>query len=82
VETAALTAAVKRVALVATKEAPIRLHFTSNDTLLLEAGTSDEAQAVDNVTTRLKGDELRIAFNPQFRWPLNWGNVPLKHQMT
>ncbi|RSS34203.1 DNA polymerase III subunit beta, partial [Streptomyces sp. WAC05858] len=66
VEIAALKAAAQRVALVASKESPIRLAFTADSTLVLEAGTSDEAQAIDNVDTHLEGDELTIAFNPGF----------------
>ncbi|WP_217208908.1 DNA polymerase III subunit beta [Streptomyces sp. AC550_RSS872] len=67
VEIAALKAAVQRVALVSTKkEAPIRLTFGGDGTLVLEGGTSVDAQAVDNVTTTLEGGELSIAFNPSF----------------
>ncbi|OIJ95433.1 DNA polymerase III subunit beta [Streptomyces colonosanans] len=66
VEIAALKAAAQRVALVTTRESPIRLTFTADNTLVLEAGTSDEAQALDNVDTNLEGDELTIAFNPGF----------------
>lgn len=63
VEIAALKAAVQRVALVATKkESPIRLTFNT-DGLVLEGGTSDDAQAVDNVDTNLESGELSIAFN-------------------
>lgn len=65
VDTAALTAAVKRVSLVATKDSPLRLHF-ANNSLRLEAGTSDDAQALDNVDTSLDGNDLTVAFNPTF----------------
>ncbi|MGW1596963.1 DNA polymerase III subunit beta [Streptomyces sp. NPDC002343] len=66
VEIAALKAAAQRVALVSTKkDAPIKLTFTA-DSLVLEGGTDDDAQAVDNVDTSLTGDELTIAFNPAF----------------
>lgn len=65
-EIAAVKAAVQRVALVATKkESPIRLTFNA-DGLVLEGGTSDDAQAVDNVDTNLESGELSIAFNPSF----------------
>ncbi|MFD3484914.1 DNA polymerase III subunit beta [Streptomyces sp. NPDC058665] len=66
VEIAALKDAVQRVALVTTKDSPLRLTFDADGTLVLEAGTSDEAQAVDNVDTNLDGDELTVAFNPAF----------------
>uniref|UniRef100_UPI0006261320 DNA polymerase III subunit beta n=1 Tax=Streptomyces odonnellii TaxID=1417980 RepID=UPI0006261320 len=66
VEIAALKAAVQRVALVASSKSPIRLTFTADSTLRLEAGTSDDAQAIDDVDTNLDGDELTIAFNPGY----------------
>ncbi|MFF7139419.1 DNA polymerase III subunit beta [Streptomyces sp. NPDC008196] len=67
VEIAALKAAAQRVALVASKkESPIKLTFSTDGTLVLEGGTSDDAQAVDNVDVNLEGDELSIAFNPTY----------------
>ncbi|MFH8533338.1 DNA polymerase III subunit beta [Streptomyces tendae] len=67
VEIAALKAAAQRVALVSPKkDAPIKLTFTADSTLVLEGGTGDDAQAVDNVDTDLAGGELTIAFNPAF----------------
>ncbi|MEU0949945.1 DNA polymerase III subunit beta [Streptomyces canus] len=66
VEITALKAAVQRVALVASKESPVRLTFTADNTLRLDAGTSDEAQAVDTVDTTLEGGEISVAFNPGF----------------
>ncbi|RSS67698.1 DNA polymerase III subunit beta [Streptomyces sp. WAC06128] len=67
VEIAALKAVAQRVALVSTKkDAPIKLTFAADSTLVLEGGTDDDAQAVDNVDTTLDGGELTIAFNPAF----------------
>nr|AAF68381.1 putative DNA-polymerase III, beta chain [Streptomyces coelicolor A3(2)] len=67
VEIAPLKAAAQRVALVsAKKDAPIKLTFTADSTLVLEGGTGDDAQAVDSVDTSLTGGELTIAFNPAF----------------
>jgi hypothetical protein len=67
VEIAALKAAAQLVALVSTKkDAPIRLTFTADSTLVLEGGTDDDAQAVDNVDTSLTGGALTIAFNPAY----------------
>jgi DNA polymerase-3 subunit beta len=67
VEIAALKAAAQRVALVSTKkESPIKLTFSADGTLVLEGGTSDDAQAVDNVDVDLEGSELSIAFNPSY----------------
>ncbi|GHF33845.1 DNA polymerase III subunit beta [Streptomyces fumanus] len=66
VDIAALKDAVQRVALVATEEFPLRLTFAADSTLVPEAGTSDDAQAVDNVDTSLDGDELTVAFKSAF----------------
>ncbi|MFI9176151.1 DNA polymerase III subunit beta [Streptomyces lincolnensis] len=66
VEIAALKTAAQRVALVSSREAPIKLTFTADGTLVLEGGTADDAQAVDNVDTSLAGGELSIAFNPTY----------------
>jgi DNA polymerase III subunit beta len=65
VETASLIDAVKRVALVAERNTPVRLSFTAAG-LGLEAGTGDEAQAQESVEAQVDGDEIVIAFNPQY----------------
>jgi DNA polymerase-3 subunit beta len=57
--------AVKRVALVAERNTPVRLSFGTGQ-LLLEAGTSEEAQADEVLETDYTGDPLQIAFNPQY----------------
>jgi DNA polymerase III subunit beta len=60
-----LTEAVKRVALVAERNTAVRLAFTSGQ-LVLEAGTGEEAQAVEVLEAGYEGDDLAIAFNPQY----------------
>ncbi|HEY3687943.1 MAG TPA: DNA polymerase III subunit beta [Streptosporangiaceae bacterium] len=57
--------AVKRVSLVAERNTPLRLAFSQGE-LVLEAGTGDEAQAVEALEAKLEGDDIRSAFNPQF----------------
>ena len=57
--------AVKRVSLVAERNTPIRLAFSSEG-LTLEAGTGDEAQASESVDAHVTGEEILIAFNPQY----------------
>jgi DNA polymerase-3 subunit beta len=57
--------AVKRVALVAERNTPVRLTFTSGQ-VLLEAGTGDEAQASESIEASFDGDDMQIAFNPQY----------------
>ena len=63
--TPVLAEAVKRVALVAERNTPVRLSFTSGQ-LLLEAGTGEEAQAMEVLEASYEGDDLAIAFNHQF----------------
>jgi DNA polymerase-3 subunit beta len=65
VETAVLVEAVKRVALVAERNTPVRLRF-SDGQVAIEAGTGDGAQASEAVEAVLTGPEIEIAFNPQF----------------
>jgi len=57
--------AVKRVALVAERNTPVRLTFGTGQ-VLLEAGTGDEAQASEAIEASFEGDEMQIAFNPQY----------------
>jgi DNA polymerase-3 subunit beta len=65
VETAPLVEAVKRVALVAERNAPVRLRF-SDGQLTIEAGQTEDAQASEAVEALLEGDDIEIAFNPQY----------------
>ena len=58
--------AVKRVALVAERNTPIRLVFTK-DGLLLEAGAGGEATALETIETSFDGTgELRVNFNAAY----------------
>jgi DNA polymerase-3 subunit beta len=57
--------AVKRVSLVAERNTPVRLSFRQGE-VVLEAGTGDEAQAVEALEATLEGDDINIAFNPGF----------------
>jgi DNA polymerase III subunit beta len=61
----ALIEAVRRVALVAERNTPVRLAFTEG-IVTLEAGAGEEAQASEAVEATLEGPEITIAFNPQF----------------
>jgi DNA polymerase III subunit beta len=63
--TAPFAEAVKRVALVAERNTAVRLSFSAGQ-LVLEAGTGDEAQAVEVLEAGYEGDDLQIAFNPQY----------------
>ena len=65
IEVAPFLDSVHRVALVTDKTVPLRLNFSSN-TLQLEAGTGDEAQASEKLDINYKGEDINIAFNPTF----------------
>ncbi len=65
VETAMLMDAVKRVALVAERNTPVRLAFEGSE-LTLRAGAGDDAQAVEAIECGLEGDAIDIAFNPAY----------------
>ena len=60
-----LSESVKRVALVAERNTPVRLSFSSGQ-LMLEAGTGDEAQAEETIEAEFSGADLSVAFNPQY----------------
>ena len=65
IEVAPFLNSVRRVALVTDKTVPLRLNF-SNNTLQLEAGTGDEAQASEKLDINYKGEDINIAFNPTY----------------
>ena len=65
VDTSALADAVKRVALVAERNTPVRLAFDGSE-VVLRAGAGEDAQANEVVECRVDGDGLEIAFNPAY----------------
>lgn len=65
VSTAQLVDSVKRVALVAERNTPVRLAFSGGE-LTLRAGAGDEAQATESLDCSFDGDDIDIAFNPQY----------------
>jgi len=65
VSTHELIEAVKRVALVAERNTPVRLTFGEGQ-VTIEAGTGEDAQASEAVEATMTGPEIEIAFNPQF----------------
>jgi DNA polymerase III subunit beta len=62
---AALAEAVRRVALVAEHNTPVRLAFSEGQ-LLLSAGDGDEAKAEEAIDAGFDGDALTIGFNPRY----------------
>ena len=65
IEVAPFLDAVRRVALVTDKTIPLKLTFTGN-TVTLEAGGGDEAQANEVFEINKSGEDLSIAFNPNY----------------
>ena len=65
VEVATLLDSVRRVALVTDKTVPLRLKF-NNNSLQLEAGAGDDAQATEEIQISYSGEPIDIAFNPTF----------------
>jgi DNA polymerase-3 subunit beta len=57
--------AVRRVGLLAQKNAPLRLHFAEN-TLTVSAESQDVGRAHEAMPIQYSGDELAIGFNPEF----------------
>ena len=65
VDTQTLIEAVKRVALVAERNTPVRLTFSGSE-LELRAGAGDDAQAEETLEAGIEGDDIEIAFNPGY----------------
>jgi DNA polymerase-3 subunit beta len=65
IDRSALVEAVKRVALVAERNAAVQLRFDDTG-LTLDAGHSDEALATEVIEAQVKGDSITTGFNPQF----------------
>jgi DNA polymerase-3 subunit beta len=65
IESTSFLETVKRVALVADRNSPVRLTFTEGQ-VVVEAGAGDEAQAEETLSCQFTGEGLTIAFNPQF----------------
>ncbi|GIL27376.1 DNA polymerase III subunit beta [Actinocatenispora comari] len=65
VPAAALAEVVKRVALVAERNNPVRLSFSS-DGLVVEAGATEDARASEALECEYDGEPMTTAFNPQY----------------
>jgi DNA polymerase-3 subunit beta len=67
VSTSLLAESVRRVALVAERNTAVRLSFSLGlNQLTLEAGTGDEAQAFEDIEASFDGEDMVIAFNPNY----------------
>jgi len=65
IEVAPFLDSVRRVALVTDKTVPLRLIFSHNS-LQLEAGAGEEAQATEELEIIYNGEDINIAFNPTY----------------
>ena len=65
IEVAPFLDSVRRVALVTDKTVPLRLIFADNS-LQLEEGAGEEAQATEELEIIYSGEPINIAFNPQY----------------
>ena len=64
-DVAPLAAALKRAAIVAERNTPVRLAFT-DCSVTVESGTSEDASYAETLPAILDGDPLSIAFNPGY----------------
>ena len=65
VDKSELLGVVRRVSLMAQRNAPLRLRFEEG-AVTLSAQTPDVGEASESVPVNYQGDELEIGFNPQF----------------
>jgi DNA polymerase-3 subunit beta len=65
VPVAQLVEAVRRVALVAERNSPVRMEFADN-AVSLTAGGEDEGRAEEQLEVAYEGEPITTAFNPQF----------------
>lgn len=57
--------AIKRVSLVAERNAPIRMTCSGQE-LVLSAGSADESQAKESLGLDMDGEDITVAFNPMY----------------
>ncbi len=65
VNTAELVEAVRRVALVLDRSAPLRFTFTT-DSVSMDASGTEQARASESVDAHLIGDDVTLGLNPQY----------------
>lgn len=65
VSTADLTEAVRRVALVLDRSAPLRFTFTTSS-VTMDASGGEQARASESVDAHLQGEDVTLGLNPQY----------------
>ncbi|NDK32025.1 DNA polymerase III subunit beta [Nesterenkonia haasae] len=66
VNTAELIEAARRVSLVSERNGYIRLQFTEDNQVTLDAGVDDNASASEAVGAHLSGEPITVGFNPSY----------------
>ncbi|WP_150460621.1 DNA polymerase III subunit beta [Nesterenkonia ebinurensis] len=66
VNTAELIEAARRVSLVAERNGHVRLQFTEDNQVTLDAGVDDNASASEIVAAQLTGEPITVGFNPAY----------------
>lgn len=61
----ALLESIRRVSLVAERNAPVRMAF-SGDEVVLSAGAMDESSATETLAVDMDGEDITVAFNPAY----------------
>ncbi len=65
VETKELIESIKRVGIVLNPNEPMTFNF-DEDAIILEAGSGDETQASESISSNLNGETITVSFNPTF----------------
>ncbi|WP_146340669.1 DNA polymerase III subunit beta [Nesterenkonia sp. NBAIMH1] len=66
VNTAELIEASRRVSLVSERNGHVRLHFTEDNQVVLDAGVDDNASASESIDAQLTGESITVGFNPAY----------------
>ena len=66
VRTSDLAEAARRISLVAERNTPLRLQFTEDGQVSIDAGRGDEARASESMPAQLDGHEITVAYNPTY----------------
>ncbi|MDR8019737.1 DNA polymerase III subunit beta [Nesterenkonia aerolata] len=66
VRTSELIEAARRVSLVAERNSHVRLQFTEENEVILDAGADDAAAASETVSADLTGEPITVGFNPAY----------------
>ncbi|NLS10431.1 DNA polymerase III subunit beta [Nesterenkonia sp. MY13] len=66
VNTAELIEAARRASLVAERNGAVRLQFTDDNQVTLDAGVDDNASASEVINAQLNGEAITVGFNPAY----------------